>query len=145
MTIDDEQAAHRRLLETLARSDAGRIKAFAEELLRELGAVEVLESRSGLVMLPMRDTIRSVDFHLGEVLVAEAHVKLAGVEGYGMVVGRDLEHAMAMALIDAAAFAGLAQKRIGAFVDVQAAMIAETDETTLRGVEATRVEMETFR
>lgn len=144
MTIDDERAAHRRLLETLARSDAGRIKAFAEELLRELGAVEVLESRSGLVMLPMRDTIRSVDFHLGEVLVAEAHVKLAGVEGYGMVVGRDLEHAMAMALIDAAAFAGLAQNRIGAFVDAQAAMIAEADETTLRAVEATRVEMETF-
>lgn len=41
--------------------------------------------------------------HLGEVLVAEAHLKLADAEGYGMVVGRDLEHAMAMVLIDAAA------------------------------------------
>lgn len=144
MTSDDEQAAHRRLLETLARSDAGRIKAFAEELLPELGAVEVLRSRSGLAMLPMRDTVRSVDFHLGEVLVAEAQVKLAGAEGYGMVVGRDLEHAMAMALIDAAAFAGLAREQIAAFVDAEAATIAETDRRTLRAVEATRVEMETF-
>ncbi|MDQ0473066.1 phosphonate C-P lyase system protein PhnG [Labrys wisconsinensis] len=144
MTIDDGQAAHRRLLETLAHGDAGRIKAFAEELLPELGTVEVLRSRTGLVMVPMRDTVRGVDFHLGEVLVAEAQVKLAGVQGYGMVVGRDLEHAMAMALIDAAAFAGMAQERIGAFVEAEAAILAETDRRTLRAVEATRVEMETF-
>lgn len=144
MTIDCEQIEHRRLLETLASSDAGRIKAFAEKLLPELGAVEVLKSRSGLVMLPMRDTVRGTDFHLGEVLVAEAHVKLVNAEGYGMVVGRDLEHAMAMALIDAAAFAGLAQARIGAFVEAEAAIIAETDRQTLRAIEATRVEMETI-
>ncbi|MCA6115247.1 phosphonate C-P lyase system protein PhnG [Bradyrhizobium sp. WSM 1738] len=145
MMIDDEQAAHRRLLETLARSDASRIKALADDLLPELGAVEVLKSRSGLVMLPMRDTVRGIDFHLGEVLVAEAHVKLGGVEGYGMVVGRDLEHAMAMALIDAAAFAGLMQDRVRAFIEAEAAIIAKTECQTLRAVEATRVEMETFR
>ncbi|MFB6453585.1 phosphonate C-P lyase system protein PhnG [Bradyrhizobium tunisiense] len=144
MTTADGEPAHRRLLETLARGDAGQVKTFAEELLPELGAVEVLKSRSGLVMLPMRDTVRGADFHLGEVLVSEAHVRLAGAEGYGMVVGRDLEHAMAMALIDAATFAGVAQGRIGAFIKAQAAIIAETDRQTLRAVEATRVEMETF-
>lgn len=144
MTNEDAKAAHRRLLETLARSDASEVKAFAEGLLPDLGAVEVLKSRSGLVMLPMRDTVRGVDFHLGEVLVAEAHVRLADVEGYGMVVGRDLEHAMAMALIDAAAGAELAQERIEAFVDTQAAGLDEKDRQTLRSVEATRVEMEAF-
>jgi alpha-D-ribose 1-methylphosphonate 5-triphosphate synthase subunit PhnG len=101
MMTDDEQAVHRRPLETLAHCYAGRIQAFAEELPPEPGAVEVLKSRSGLIMLPMRDTVRGVDFHLGRMPVAEAHVKLAGVQGYGMVVGRALEHAVAMAPIDA--------------------------------------------
>jgi alpha-D-ribose 1-methylphosphonate 5-triphosphate synthase subunit PhnG len=129
-------------LSVLARAGAARIKAAAEAVLPDLGAVEVLASRTGLVMLPFRDTVQGTDFFLGEVLVAEAHLRARGVEGYGMVTGRDLERAMAMAVLDAAGRLGLPVA--AAFVAREEALQAAEDRETLRRIEATRVEMETF-
>lgn len=139
-------SGHAHLLDTLARADDGALKSFAEDVLPLLGEIEVVHSRTGLVMLPMRDTVADTDFHLGEVLVAEAHIRLqdAQIEGYGMVTGRDLQRAMAMAVIDAAAMAGMDKERLARFVEVETARIKAADEQRLRAVEATRVEMETF-
>lgn len=134
---------HARLLGVLARADAARLAALAEGVLPGLGPVEVVQSRTGLVMLPMRDTVQGTDFHLGEVLVAEAHIRAAGTEGYGMVVGRDLNRAMAMAVVDAAASLGQTSD-IRAFLQHEATAQAAADTARLREVEATRVEMETF-
>lgn len=132
---------HARRLEVLARAAPARLKAAAEALLPSLGAVEVLVNRTGLVMLPMRDTVKGTDFHLGEVLVAEAHLRTsAGAEGYGMVIGRDLERAMAMAVLDAAGD----DPAVARLVAEEARAQAAADRETLRAVEATRVEMETF-
>lgn len=138
--------SHAHWLETLARADDAAMKAIAEDLLPGLGEIEVVQSRTGLVMLPMRDTVAGTDFHLGEVLVAEAHIRLPGTtfEGYGMVTGRDLERAMAMAVIDAAAVAGKDTARIAQFIATQAQQARQTDTDRLRAVEATRVDMETF-
>ncbi|MDF0602784.1 phosphonate C-P lyase system protein PhnG [Psychromarinibacter sp. C21-152] len=133
------------VLTILARAEPEAIRAEAEAILPALGDVEVLQSRTGLVMLPARDTVEGTEFHLGEVLVAEAHVRLSdGTEGYGMIVGRDLERAMAMALIDAALAAGVAAERLRGFVTRMGAAQADADRDTLRRVEATRVDMETF-
>lgn len=134
---------HAGLLDILARADAARLAALAESLLSRLGAVEVVHSRTGLVMLPMRDTVQGTDFHLGEVLVAEAHIRAAGTEGYGMVVGRDLERAMAMAVVDAAAALGQTPD-IRRFLQTEAEAQTAADTDRLRQVEATRVNMETF-
>lgn len=139
-------SSHGQWLDTLARAEDNRMKALAEDLLPLLGTVEVVQSRTGLVMLPLRDTVAGTDFHLGEVLVAEAHIRLPEtlVEGYGMVTGRDLERAMAMAVIDAAALAGRETDRIARFIEAEASHIRAADEERLRAVEATRVDMETF-
>lgn len=134
---------HGAVLDILARADAARLTALAETLLPGLGAVEVIQSRTGLVMLPMRDTVRGTDFHLGEVLVAEAHLRAGAVEGYGMVVGRDLERAMAMAVVDAAASQAQTPEILG-FLHRESALAEEADTTRLREIEATRVDMETF-
>lgn len=134
---------HARLLDVLARADSDRLAALAEGVLASLGPVEVVQSRTGLVMLPMRDTVQGTDFHLGEVLMAEAHIRAAGTEGYGMIVGRDLTRAMAMAVVDAAASLGQTPE-IRAFLHREAAEQAATDTARLREVEATRVDMETF-
>ncbi|EKE67701.1 MULTISPECIES: phosphonate C-P lyase system protein PhnG [Roseobacteraceae] len=135
---------HNLCLTTLARSDACAIKTFGEELLDHLDPVEVLSSRTGLVMLPMRDTAQGTGFHLGEVLVSEAHIRMGAHEGYGMRRGRDLEAAMAMALVDLALDAGRAVADCTAFVSEQAKMQQAQDHDTLCRVEATRVDMETF-
>lgn len=133
---------HGALLTILARADAARIKALAEVVLPALGTIEVVTSRTGLVMLPLRDTVQGTDFFLGEVLVAEAHIRAGGVEGYGMVTGRDLERAMAMAVLDAARAQG--NTAVLDFVAQEASVQQAEDEARLRQIEATRVEMETF-
>ena len=133
---------HGAFLSALARAEDGPLKAAAEAVLPRLGEVEVVASRTGLVMLPMRDTVQGTDFFLGEVLVAEAHIRTRGVEGYGMVIGRDLERAMAVAVLDAARALGLPDA--AEFARAGAARQAATDRETLRRVEATRVDMETF-
>lgn len=131
-------------LSTLARADAARIKQFAETLIGPLGQITVQQSRTGLVMLPMRDTAGGATFHLGEVLVSEAHVSRDGVEGYGMRQGRDLEAAMAMALVDLAMASGIETAQCVAFYADEAARQAQDDRDTLCRVQSTRVDMETF-
>ena len=95
-------------------------------------------------MLPMRDTAQGSVFHLGEVLVSEAHIRSEGKQGYGMRCGHDLEAAMAMALIDLAQAKGVDRDACQAFNGSEARALAEADRDTLRRVEATRVDMETF-
>lgn len=135
---------HERFLNVLARADAAALKVFAEDLLEGLGEIEVLKNRTGLVMLPMRDTAKGTHFHLGEVLVSEAHISGAGAEGYGMRRGRDLEAAMAMAVVDLAVAAGQARAACAGFLAAEASRQEAEDRETLARVAATRVEMETF-
>ena len=131
-------------LGTLARADAARLKAFAETLIADLGDIEVLHSRSGLVMLPMRDTAGGVAFHLGEVLMSEAHIRKGDTAGYGMRRGHDLEASMAMALVDLAMATDVRAADCAAFCEAESAALRDADEDVLRRVEATRVDMETF-
>lgn len=137
---------HRRALEILASGRPAAIKACAEKVLDDLGDVAVLTNRTGLAMLPYEDTVRGTAFHLGEVLVAEAHIQVPSrdVEGYGAVVGRDLEHAMAVAVIDAAIAADQSVPPILELLIAECAHQERTDRERLKKVEATRVEMETF-
>ena len=88
-----DRPGHAEALNLLARARPEGLKALAESLLDGLGEITVITNRTGLVMVPMRDTVENVDFHLGEVLVSEAQIAdPTGHIGYGMVTGRDLEH-----------------------------------------------------
>jgi alpha-D-ribose 1-methylphosphonate 5-triphosphate synthase subunit PhnG len=132
-------------LSTLTHAPADAVKLFADEIIPQLGAITVLQNRTGLVMLPYTDSAQGTTFHLGEVLVSEAHVRLeSGVEGYAACVGRDLLQALALALLDAALRAGIEREAIERFAADQQQAQQRTDERLLRQVEATRVEMETF-
>jgi alpha-D-ribose 1-methylphosphonate 5-triphosphate synthase subunit PhnG len=135
---------HDQMLRVLARADAARLKQCAEAVLDHLGEIEVVENRTGLVMLPMRDTAQGTHFHLGEVLMSEAHIRAHDHEGYGMRRGRDLEAAMAMAVVDLAVARGTDPDACAAFLTQEAARQTLADAETLRRIEATRVDMETF-
>jgi alpha-D-ribose 1-methylphosphonate 5-triphosphate synthase subunit PhnG len=140
-----DRTAHAEALNLLARARPDGLKALAERLLEQLDDIAVIANRTGLVMVPMRDTVENVDFHLGEVLVSQAHIADAGGHiGYGMVTGRDLERAMAMAVIDLAMAVAPATEAITQFMASERAHLALRDDHRMRRVEATRVEMETF-
>jgi alpha-D-ribose 1-methylphosphonate 5-triphosphate synthase subunit PhnL len=59
MTTEEERAVHRRLLEMLARSDAGSIKAFAEELLPVLGAIASLDAGARNALIRRLDALKT--------------------------------------------------------------------------------------
>jgi len=136
-------------LSVLCRADASLLTEHAERLLPELQALglEVLQNRTALSMLPMHDTARGVNFYLGEVLLAEAHVRVGGPqgqEGYAAVLGRDLVKALAAAVLDAAGRLPQFGGQVAALVEAERKRQEEEDDLTLREIEATRVEMETF-
>ena len=136
---------HADVLGILARARSVPLKALAESLLDQLGEITVIANRTGLVMVPMRDTVENVDFHLGEVLVSEAHIADAqGHIGYGMITGRDLERAMAMAVVDLSLAGDAQAEAVLHFIETERIHQAALDEALMRRVEATRVEMETF-
>lgn len=132
-------------LTILSHAPADAVKQLAEAVIPDLGGITVLQNRTGLVMLPYIDSAEGTQFHLGEVLISEAHIRLDNdAEGCGMCLGRDLEQAMALAVLDAALTARVQWGEITAFVAAQAEAQRQADETLLRQVQATRVEMETF-
>ncbi len=135
-------------LTVLTHTPPDAVKALAEQILAEIGTVTVLKNRSGLVMLPATDSAQGTVFHLGEVLVAEAQLRLDdhdGAQGYGMVLGRDLAFAMAVAVLDAALTVNVQADAIRAFIDQQSQVQAQSDDALLRQVRATRIDdMETF-
>ena len=140
-----QRPGHGETLSILARARPAPLKALAETLLEQLGDITVITNRTGLVMVPMRDTVENVDFHLGEVLVSEAHIAdLAGRVGYGMITGRDLERAMAMAVVDLFLAVDPGTDTVMHFLETEQLHLAALDEAMMRRVEATRVEMETF-
>jgi alpha-D-ribose 1-methylphosphonate 5-triphosphate synthase subunit PhnG len=61
-----------------------------------------------------------------------------------MVTGRDLERAMAMAVVDLAMAKGVWRTEIKALLEEEQSRLAALDDERMRRVEATRVEMETF-
>lgn len=134
-------------LAVLAAAPAEEVKQLVEDLLDRIGEVEVLTNRTGLVMLPYTDTVKGDAFFLGEVLIAEAHVRVEGQEGYAACLGRDLAQALAIAILDAR----LQRRPDAPERDAILAHVADwsarrliADHTLLRKVEATRVELEVF-
>ena len=144
-------------LSTLSGVPAQTLKMFTDELLGDLEVlnvrIEVLENRTGLVMLPARDNAHGTRFFLGEVLVSEARVCVDGVEGYGACLGRDLEQSLAVGILDtflqvlddeASPAERAIEERIHGFIAAQSEAQLERDAALMRRVESTRVEMETF-
>jgi alpha-D-ribose 1-methylphosphonate 5-triphosphate synthase subunit PhnG len=66
------------------------------------------------------------------------------VWGYGACLGRDVQHALALAIIDAAERSGRRLDEIKAFVHEHATRLGTQDASMAARVESTRVSMETF-
>ena len=131
-----QQIRQSEYLRILSHAPGDQVKQIAERVLPYLGDVLALRDDTGLVMLPAADSPRSVGFHLGKILTAQAHVRLgSGVEGYGACIGRDLERAMALALLDAALVSGIMTEAIEAFISGQRVLQRRNDETLLRQIQ----------
>jgi len=120
-------------------------KSLADEVRALVPVEEILAPRVGLVLATVRESARCTLFHLGEVLVSEAKVRVEGVPGLGLIQGRDLDAAGDLAVVDAAWNAHLActvgwPARLGA---AEATLEAALDREQA-SFSSTRVEFETL-
>jgi len=102
MPVEVALVTRKRRTRVLVAGDPSMRRTLAQEV-RDAAKVEVLSSpRVALIQVTVRESARRSLFHLGEVLVSEAKVLVDGHVGLGLLLGRDLEAALELALIDAA-------------------------------------------
>lgn len=130
----------REALGLLARAPAARLAALLPELPRHelLRAPEI-----GTVMVRGRSGGTGSAFNLGEITVTRASVRLgSGHVGHGYVQGRDRNHALRAALVDA-----MGQTDPGLTAPILASLRAEEQQrraATAAEAAATRVEFFTL-
>jgi len=77
-------------------------ETLAQEILARYEVTVIEEPNDGLVMVKMRETAKKSLFYLGEVLVSECKVQIAGSLGIGIVTGNHPILCRHLAIIDAA-------------------------------------------
>ena len=96
-------------------------------------------------MLKLRETARKSLFYLGELLVTESKVQIAGSIGIGILAGDNPEAARDLAVIDAAYNAALAETTAWESLLLEEdERIAEREEEAARLVARTRVAFESM-
>ena len=97
----------RRISRILARADGAAVKRLADEIKAVQSPVIVKAPEKSLAMIRMREPVQESLFYLGEVIVCEAIVDLAGKKGVAVLMGDDFDKVLDMAVIDAACNAGV--------------------------------------
>lgn len=121
-------------MNTLNQMDIKAIKKIAGKLMDK--DIEItIPPESGFIMMTMKDSF-DIDFHLGEVLVTRAEVKVDGESGYAMVMGGDHAKTMMIAVINAALKTGereiikkkikTEERKLVKKIDEERALIAST-------------------
>jgi alpha-D-ribose 1-methylphosphonate 5-triphosphate synthase subunit PhnG len=111
-----------------------------------LGDVQIITPPTvGMIMARVQDGARDELFNLGEVLVTEARVSVAGHEGWALVMGGSFERALAAAIVDASLEAGHTQRdAIERELEQLAQEQAALELAEWQRVAATKVEFDTF-
>ena len=123
----------RRRSEILVEGDPALRGLLASKIEATYPVQTIEPPRDGLVMIRMREGARSSLFYLGELLVTEARVRVAGAIGLGVIAGDNEEAARQLALIDAAYNAALPETE-------QWTPLLEEEEQRLRSERAAREE-----
>lgn len=98
------QSIRQQRLSILAKSDLNAIKALWSVQLSDFDFEFIRKAESGMVMMTARAGGTGDPFNLGEVSVSRCAVRLkSGETGVGYVKGRNHQHAIHIAIIDALA------------------------------------------
>ncbi len=93
--------------ELIASGSDATLRRLAERVASEAGFEVVRSPEVGMVMMRAVEQVEGIPFNLGEVLVTQAEVKVAGRLGWFMTMGRNLQRALDGAILDAAGEATL--------------------------------------
>ncbi len=140
--LTPEQTARRDRLALLAKAPARRLAA----LMPDLPSHQLLRGpETGTMMVQGRTGGSGAPFNLGEVVVTRASVRIAGdVVGHAVVQGRDRDHALRAALLDALSQTGEAGRIEAAILAPLRAEAAARRAARAARAAATRVEFFTL-
>lgn len=91
----------RKRTEILIQGDGRLAKDLAAGIAEKYECREITAPEQGMVMVQMRESAKNSLFYIGEVLITEVKVEVAGKIGTGLLVGMDEQRAMHLAIIDA--------------------------------------------
>jgi alpha-D-ribose 1-methylphosphonate 5-triphosphate synthase subunit PhnG len=129
----------------LARSVSGLAPRLAAAIAERYEVEELAPPEAALVMIKKRDGARGVLFYLGELLVAEAKVRVGRAVGVGIAAGYAYDLARSMAVIEAALGAALPETAGWERLLVEEeARIAEADEAEAARIGRTRVSFDSM-
>lgn len=104
----------------LAAADGTRVADLARSLTDRARVTALAPPRDGLMLMQMRDSVAGAAFHLGEIPVAQVHLRLTDgdrvAEGGAALMSDDIDRVMRIAVLDAALAAGWAEA--GAIADL---------------------------
>jgi alpha-D-ribose 1-methylphosphonate 5-triphosphate synthase subunit PhnG len=128
---------------SLCMAEPGELAAVAERVLHQDAAVEVVMGpRAATMLVELTESVRGQPFHPGEVVVSEAAVTVDGHRGDGLVLGADPERALAAAICDAAAEAGVLAQAVEQLVARTESADAERRRRAAAVADDTRVNVE---
>lgn len=126
---------------SLAERDV--LSATAELILAAAPTTTVVRGpRTATMLVELTESVQEQPFHVGEVVVSEAEVRVEGHAGHGLVVGDDIERALAAAVCDAAAEAGVLLADVEALVRSTEERVRRERAARVRRVAGTRVTMD---
>lgn len=99
----------KRLFKILAKSSRDKVIALGSFITDRYDVTTVKKPAKTLVMLKMRESTAGSAFFLGELLACEAMVEIDNKRGMALTAGDDFEKVFAMALVDAAMNAKIAE------------------------------------
>lgn len=97
-----------------------------------------------VTMAKARDGVKGASFLLGEVLLTECRVRIAAMDGVGVVIGEDPERAYCLALFDAAFNARQLPPQWISVLEAEEHRVNESRQKESQLVGATRVQFDAY-
>jgi alpha-D-ribose 1-methylphosphonate 5-triphosphate synthase subunit PhnG len=147
MTKATSLPARESWVSALAAADPARVAAIAADIQARAEIELVAPSREGAMLLQLRDSVAGAAFHLGEIPVASAEVRLVEGErvahGGAVLLSDDRARVVQLAILDAALAADWPDAdEIGALIADGLARRFETERARAHILDATRVDFQ---
>lgn len=117
------------------------LEAFVRELESRHTVQIIRQPAVCMTMVRAEDSVEAQPFYLGEVLVTDCEVQVDGQAGYGLCMGDEPVRCYCMAVIDALLLSeGSHSSRVRAFLEAQAALIADRQRLEYNLIQRTKVD-----
>lgn len=131
----------------LAAADRGKLAALADRIRERAEIAPLAPPREGLMLMQTRDSVAGAAFHLGEIPMARAHLRLTApegsAEGGAALMSDDLALVTRLAILDAALTAELPEApEIEALIAEGMAARAEVQARRALALDRTRVDFQ---